>query len=243
MSARTAARVLVACTGLMLALGALPVAAQQHEEERLRAALNAALAELQRTEAAALAAFDGNLAAIDRAIPAADEQRRSLAHTRALLDTVVFETRWGPDELLRLRRTYPGSPLFELYGARLALATSRPDSARAILLQLAGRMPALLDVHTLLAEAHEALGDDSEALRALTRALELDPENGAVYARLYALHRRAGSTESLLAQVRRLQARVPRSRFLIEHEVDLLHRLGRAAEARAAAERLRELDA
>ena len=48
------------------------------------------------------------------------------------------------------------------------------------------------------------------------------------------------SLEELLAQVRRLRVRLPGSRLLVEHEIEVLQRLGRLEEAAALAQKLRE---
>jgi len=48
----------------------------------------------------------------------------------------------------------------------------------------------------------------------------------------------AGRLTELLAQVQRLRIRMPDSRTVAEREIEVLQRLGRVADARAAADRL-----
>lgn len=229
-----------ACVALA-ALTPIQARAQESGESRLHAELEAAIAELQRAEIAAVQNFgDGSLEQLNAAAPVIQEHAQRLTRVRALLDTVVFTTPTGPEYLARLRARYPSSALFELVAARLFVGTGRADSALIVLERVAFRMPASLDVQVGLADAHEALGDTAEAIRALTRALEIEPSDEAIFERLLALRRAEDSLNQLLAQVRRLQLRLPDARRLIEREVELLHRLGRLDEARTAAARLRE---
>ena len=74
-------------------------------------------------------------------------------------------------------------------------------------------------------------GRASESLDAYTRALDLTPEDDGAFRALQRARQADGSLELLLAQIRRLRVRLPRSRVLVDHEIEVLQRLGRLQEA------------
>jgi tetratricopeptide (TPR) repeat protein len=160
------------------------------------------------------------------------EGRRLLV---ALLDTVVLRTEWGADELARLRRRYPASPLFLRYEARLASQRGEHETALAVYSRLITQRPADVELHLAYASALDALGRTAEAVAAYTRAFELGPRDERVFRALVRLREEDGTLPALLAQVRRLRTLYPEVPNLAEHEIELLHRLGRLDEAGEAA--------
>jgi tetratricopeptide (TPR) repeat protein len=103
--------------------------------------------------------------------PARERERlhARLAATNALPDAAFWEA------LRRALLSYPGDPYFSLLGASAALAAQRdavPWAARAI-----ERAPESAPAHLVLARALRARGATGQALDAVRRAVELDPES------------------------------------------------------------------
>jgi tetratricopeptide (TPR) repeat protein len=199
--------------------------------------------ELQRLELTTTAIASGqlNLRVIARSRPALERRQRVADLLRATLDTIVFARPWGLDELRELRLAYPGSALIERYMGRIAEREGN-DSAALVVYDAVLRRDAA-DPVTQAARAAllERMGRGPDAITAYTRAFDLAPEDDAVFRALQTLRQRDGSLADLLAQVRRLRVRLPRSRVLGEHEVEVLQRLGRLDEAAAVAAKLKEM--
>lgn len=201
---------------------------------------------LQATEWRAVAALQNlelaggsSLSAAARATPEqARYQVRLATLVRMVLDTVVLETSWGPDELVQLERSYPGSPLIARYGAMLAERRGQDSAAVADYVRLIREAPGDTGIQRDDAALLDRLGRATEAAEAYTRLLEMIPEDSAAFRALVRLHERSGSLEPLLAQVRRLRVRLPHSQSLGEHEIEVLQRLGRLEEAAAVAKQL-----
>lgn len=171
---------------------------------------------------------------------AAAGRRRLLALTRAVLDTVVFHTAWGSGELDQLRRAYPGSALLDRYAAELAARRGDDSAAVARYDALVRAAPADTAAQRGRAAALERLGRTADARAAFAVVLDLDPGDTTAYRALVRLDEHAGALDDLLAQIRRLRVRLPASRPLAEHEIEVLQRLGRLAEAQAVARHLEE---
>lgn len=160
------------------------------------------------------------------------EARRVLV---ALMDTIVFETSWGADELWRLRRRFPASAFFLRYEAEVKRRHGEYDDALAIYDRLLGVRPALAELQRERAELLELLGRAGEAVDAYTRALEVEPEDGTAFHALIRLRQEQGTLPALLEQVRRLRAIYPELPGLAEREIEVLHRLGRGTWDRTSA--------
>ncbi|HEX5520241.1 MAG TPA: hypothetical protein VFX29_01045 [Longimicrobiaceae bacterium] len=207
-----------------------------------RAALSALLwqtiAEAERSEFALAQALDemevdnGSAAASEALYDQVADGRTLLV---ALLDTVVLKTTWGANELARLRRRFPSSPLFLRYEARLASQNGEHAAALAVYTRLLGQRPADAELHTVRAGELEALGRATEATAAYTRAFELEPQSEPIFRALLRLREQDATLPALLEQVRRLRTLYPDVPNLAEHEIELLHRLGRLDEAGEAA--------
>jgi tetratricopeptide (TPR) repeat protein len=156
---------------------------------------------------------------------------------REVLDTMVFHTAWGAGELDALRAAYPQSGLLRLYAARVAFDGGRTTDALQLYDVAVSREPANVDAQLGRARALLRLGREREALSAAERALDLEPERQDVFRLRLQMAEQAGGAEMerLLAQIRRLRERLPKSRVLAEHEVELLQRLGRLDEAAGVA--------
>jgi predicted Zn-dependent protease len=204
------------------------------DSARLHGEFRTAIARLTDAELAVTARLDARTdsSSAPKVDPAVrDRHAKALATARALLDTVVLQRPWGGAMLQSLRNEHRGSALLDRYDAALAVRDGRLGAALE-------RYDALLHDHSTDAELHRERGDvlrtmgnTEGAIPAWERALELGPEDEAVYGRLRAAHTDAGSLEQLLAQVRRLRVRRAESTILRDREIELLHRLGRLEDA------------
>jgi len=204
-----------------------PAPAEARARELLLAAEWRGLAALQRAEASAM-----------RTPEEGQRRARLVTLVHAVLDTVVFQTSWGPAELEQLQRAYPGSPLLGRYAAALESRRGEDSSALARYDALVRAAPADTAIQRERAALLERLGRPADAATGYARVLDLDPADTAAFRALVRLDERAGTLSGLLAQVQRLRVRLPESRPLAEREIEVLQRLGRLEEAAAAAKRL-----
>jgi len=200
------------------------------------------MAALQRVEAgtfAAAGAARGREAAA--ALSPLERRHVELARVvRAVLDTVVFATPWGPAELSQLQRVYPGSVVLERYAAELAARRGDDSAALERYATLLKDAPDDADAQRKYAAVLERAGRPEDAAHGYARALDLEPGDTTAFRALIRLDERSSELDGLLAQVRRLRTLMPRSRTLGEHEVEVLQRLGRLAEAADVARGLKE---
>jgi tetratricopeptide (TPR) repeat protein len=199
--------------------------------------------ELQRLEVATTAVVGGgrlNLRLVAASKPTLDRRKRIADLLKATLDTIVLGRPWGLGELEQLRLAYPGSALLERYVGAVAERDGSDSVALAVYDAVLRREPADPATHRARAAVLIRLDRKPEALAAYTRALDLEPEHEAAFRALVILRQRDSTLADLLTQVRRLRVRLPRSRPLADHEVELLQRLGRLEEAAALAQKLRE---
>lgn len=195
---------------------------------------------LGHVELAAASSVSGQTDArqLSRAAPVVARAAELREMVRTVLDTIVFETDWGPTELDRLRRGFPDTRLLETYAARLAAHEGRDSTALAMTRSLVRRYPEAVELHRDLARLTERTRGSERALGAWRHALELEPGHESTFRAALAAHRTADSLETLLEQVERLRAIDPESRVLAEYQIELLHRLGRLEEAAAVARSL-----
>lgn len=200
------------------------------------------VAELERLELATASVARGeiDLKALAAAKPQIDRRKRIVGLVRMALDTVVLGTTWGPEELTQLRLSFPGSALLDRYVGMLAERAGDEASALRMYDDVLRREPTDVGSHEARGALLIRMGRPREAIDAYTRALDLTPEEDRVFRALQALRQRDGSLDDLLAQVRRLRVRLPASRLLAEHEIEVLQRLDRLEEAAALAQKLRE---
>jgi len=178
--------------------------------------------------------------AMARAQPLLDRRQRTLDQLRAALDTVVFQTAWGEAELANLRLAYPQSTLLDRYEAGLAMRQGRDSLALARYEALLRRDPTDVELQRARAGVLERMGRRNDAITAYARALELAPEDEPTFRALVRLREESGTLEPLLAQIRRFRVALPDSDTLAEREIEVLQRLGRAAEAEAVARTRRD---
>lgn len=218
-------------------LGSAPgVAAQENPAEpgsvpadraEVPEALAAAVREVAELELQVLEGVPDTAAA--RVLEAAVVEAR--AELERLLDRHVMAADRGPAVLASLRQRYPGAMILDRYAADLALRDGRPADAVDRYRRLLALRPDDAAIHRGLARAYEATGRTDQARAAYRRAFDLDPSSEAAFRGLVRLTPDAAGLEAVLRQVRRLRE-LAGGGELLEREVELLHRLGRPAEAR-----------
>ncbi len=154
-----------------------------------------------------------------------------LSGLRQALDIVVLRAGDGDAELTRLRGTYPESSLLERYAARRAVLDGRLTEAEGRYDALVHDAPADTTLQRERAALLVRLDRPADAIAGYERVLDMRPEDPNAFHTLLHLRSADGSLETLLAQVRRLRVRLPDSDVLLDHEIELLHRLGRPEEA------------
>jgi tetratricopeptide (TPR) repeat protein len=209
----------------------------------LRRAAWRGMERLQLLELRGAAAISGptTTRSIRRARPVLDQQRAMRDLVQAALDTMVFKTPWGPTELIQLKKAYPQSALLDRYAADLAARKGDDQLALAGYEKLLRQDAANPTVQRQRAALLEKMGKPVEAIAGYTRALDLAPEDEPTFRTLLRLRESTGTLGDLLAQVRRLRIRQPGSRTLGEHEVEILQRLDRVAEAQQVAKKVKEI--
>jgi len=137
-------------------------------------------------------------------------------------------TSWGGAELEQLRLAFPGSPLLDRYAARLAERDGETAGALALVDRLLARDAADGELQRARGRLLERAGRPRDALDAYARALDLAPEDDSAFRSLerVAEGQGAGALEALLDQIRRLRIRLPQSRVLADHEIEVTERLG-----------------
>ena len=223
---------------------ALAPLADSADSARLHTEVNRALSELaaaeyvvaqRMNERAKPAAKNGAASASvsPKGLSESEQARHEAAvkRARALLDTVIFLRPWGPSTLTRMRAEYPGSMLLDRYDAALLVRQGNDTAALMRYSTLLRKTPQDPELHLAQGAILQRIGKPKDAIVAYERALDLDPENSEAYQSLLSMHDQSKSFDKLLGQIRRLRARRPESSVLREHEIELLHRLGRLKEA------------
>jgi tetratricopeptide (TPR) repeat protein len=203
----------------------------------LRRALWRGVGRLQALELSTASQMSGglNLRAISRAKPKLTEKQKVQEQLRWTLDTVVLHTSWGRGELTQLRLAYPQSGILERYTAMIAMREGSDSAALATYDRVLRRNPGDVDAQLQRAALLQRMGRTAEAVDGYARAYDADPANDSTFVTLRTLRQQQGTLPDLLTQLRRLRARLPDSKPLALHEVEVLQRLGRLDEANKAA--------
>lgn len=178
-----------------------------------------------------------NLTPADSA--ALEHQASTMELLRGALDTLLADGAWGRAEFEQVRSAYPGNPTLDRYEASLLLNEGQTGQALALWDKGLRHLPHDADLLRGRARTLDRMNRGDEALRAWSSLFDEVPDDAEAWRGLLAAHTARGSLEDLLSQVRRLRIITNGSRQLGEHEVELLHRLGRLDEAAAVA---RDLD-
>ncbi len=184
-----------------------------------------------RTAGSAGAGAVGAPGSPTRTVAAGEQRGALLSALRQALDDVVLRADDGDAELARLQRTYPESVLLDRYAARRAVLDGRLADAADRYDALVHDAPADTTLQRERAALLVRLGRTADAIAGYERVLDMRPEDPNAFHALLDLRGANGSLETLLAQVRRLRVRLPDSPVLLDHEIELLHRLGRPEDA------------
>jgi predicted Zn-dependent protease len=166
---------------------------------------------------------------------ALSKQAVTMGQLREVLDSMLAEGAWGRAEFEQVRSAYPGNPTLDRYEATLLLDEGQPAAALELWDRELRHLPRDSDLLRGRARALDRLNRGDEALRAWASLLDEEPEDPEAWRALLAAHTARGTLETLLGQIRRLRIMLNGSRLLGEHEIELLHRLGRLDEAAAVA--------
>jgi Flp pilus assembly protein TadD len=233
----------VALVTVALVFTQLPAEAQvPTDSARVSRRLWAAMRRLADAESRALAATNGKLDAKTpaRVAPLTDERDIALESARMLLDSVATHAPWAAGEVSTLMKEFPASSML----LRTALQLSVRDGRTADALTLADRLlrgvPRDASLHAVRGAMLERSGRAAEARQSYVRSIELDPIDTTAYRALVRIQQADGTLAELLERVTRLARRDTDARPLAERRIELLHRLGRTAEAEAAAKALKE---
>jgi hypothetical protein len=182
-----------------------------------------------------------NGAATLRAADDAVMERRAIARARiaAGLDTLLAAGAPGRAAIRTLARDWPGADQVGRAEVRAAFrAKDAADALRAVG-ELLAATPRDTQLVTWRADALDLLGRRAESLRARQARYEMAPDDEGAWRALRIAHEAAQSLPQLRVSLGRLRLLYPESRAVREHEIEILHRLGRGAEAaRIAADTL-----
>ena len=228
--------------GFALAFAGLAAASPARAQGATRpVAADSALAPIVRDLRAAL----GELARADRELQpsegmstlrAADDavlERRAVARARiaAGLDSLLAKGAPGRVAIKRLAADWSGADQVQRADVRAALGAGDAADALASVDRLSSAAPRDTQLLSWRVEALEALGHPAEALRARQARFEIAPNDIGAWRPLLAAHEAAGSLPRLRESLGRLRLLFPDSRIVREHEIEVLHRLGRLEEA------------
>ncbi|MEJ2185270.1 MAG: hypothetical protein P8Z36_04950 [Gemmatimonadota bacterium] len=199
--------------------------------EGLEASMVAEARTARSGSAAGMSGAPGSAGSATHTVAAGARRGALLAALRQALDIVVLRAHDGDAELARLRRTYPESALLDRYAARRAVLDGRLAEAADRYDALVHDAPADTTLQRERAALLVRLDRTADAIAGYERVLEMRPEDPNAFHALLRLRGANGSLQALLAQVRRLRVRLPDSPVLLDHEIELLHRLGRPDEA------------
>lgn len=191
-----------------------------------------------RTALADLARADRELTPSEGAstLRAADDavlERRAVARVRIArgLDSLLIAGPGGRAALRSLAADWPGADQVRRAEVRAAFRAGDASDALMSVNRLAATAPRDTQLVRWRADALELLQRPAEALRARQARFELAPEDPLAWRALLAAHLAAGSLPALRTSLSRLRLLYPESRSVWEHEIEVLHRLGRRDEA------------
>ncbi len=187
----------------------------------------------------------GDLARADRelmpsdgtsTLRAADDavlERRAIARARidAGIDTLLASGAPGRAAIRSLAADWPGVDQVRRAEVRAALRAGDARDALHVVERLAVPAPRDTQLLSWRIEALESLRRPAEALRMRQSRFELVPNDPGAWRPLLAAHEAAGSLPQLRESLGRLRLLFPDSRIVRDHEIEVLHRLGRVEEA------------
>jgi len=190
---------------------------------------------------AELAARDGRF---PRALTMLDQADRLQPNSLLVLDAKartrlqMGEPKHALSELQRALRIDPRDVPSRLLAVRAHLACNQPGEALASVGQVLKIQPELVEARLDRAEILRRLGSGEEAVAELQDLLAQRPDAFAAYVLLAEIHEEQGKGVKALEVLRAGQRRFSENPPLLQKEIALLCRLGRAAEAEQVARRL-----
>jgi tetratricopeptide (TPR) repeat protein len=168
-----------------------------------------------------------------RAADDAALERRAVARARiaAGLDSLLDAGVSGRAAIHALAADWPGADQVQRAVVRAAFRAGDAREALSEVERLALVVPRDTQLLRWRAESLDSLGRRPEALRARQARFELAPDDRAAWPALLAAHEAAGSLPRLRESLGRLRLLYPDSDAVREHEIEVLHRLGRREEA------------
>ncbi len=169
-------------------------------------------------------------------------ERRAIARARiaAGLDTLLLAGASGRTAIRSLAKDWPGADQVRRAEVRAALRAKDASDALRTVGELSTTTPRDTQLVSWRADALDMLGRKPEALRARQARYELSPDDEGAWRLLRTAHEAAQTLPQLRLSLGRLRLLYPDSRAVREHEIEILHRLGRGAEAaRIATDTLR----
>lgn len=209
---------------------ASPVTAQDAGLEPTVRALRAALVQMARSDRDLLPTEGAS------SLRAADDaalERRAVARARiaAGLDSLLDAGAPGRAAIRSLAADWPGADQVQRSVVRAAFLARDARDALSVVERLALEVPRDTQLLRWRAEALDSLGRRPESLRARQARFELAPEDRGAWPALLGAHEAAGSLARLRESLGRMRLLYPESDAVREHEIEVLHRLGRRDEA------------
>lgn len=160
-------------------------------------------------------------------------ERRAVARARiaAGLDSLLAAGPAGRSAIRVLAADWPGADQVRRAEVRAAFRAGDSRDALASVDRLATAAPRDTQYLRWRAEALDSLKRPAEALRARQARFEIAPNDSGAWRPLLRAHEAAGSLPRLRESLGRLRLLFPDSRLVRDHEIEVLHRLGRLDEA------------
>lgn len=223
--------------GMSAQQGALSGAVRQPRTAEIDPALRPTVAQLRDALGALVRAdrevmpAEGMSSLRDVDDAALDRRARARARVSAGLDTLLAAGMRGRVAIRALAVDWPGVDQVRRAEVRAALGANDATDALALVERLAPAAPRDTQFLRWRAEALDGSGRAAEALRARQARYELAPEDADGWRALLRAHEAAGSLATLRTSLARMRLLYPDSRAVREHEIEVLHRLGRSDEA------------
>jgi predicted Zn-dependent protease len=198
---------------------------------------------LAGAEQRALGALDGGTSAesLARARPDLVERERIIAALSPILDSLAADDAWGKAEVIEAARAWRGVAVITRALARADVVHGRMESATARYDSLIALRTADPAMQLEVGDHYVRVGRTADARALFTHALEASPESEAPFRSLLALDRSPEALQSLEQQIIRLRLRQPKSLVLADRLIEVLHRLGRNADAARVVKELETL--
>ncbi|MCL4215105.1 MAG: hypothetical protein KJZ74_14440 [Gemmatimonadales bacterium] len=162
---------------------------------------------------------------------ALDRRARARVRVMAGLDTLLASGASGRAAIQQLASEWPGIDPLRRAEVRAAIGMRDATDALRLVDRLQETAPRDTQLLRWRADALDSLSRAAESLRVRQARFELAPEEEEGWRALLQAHATAGTLPRLRESLARLRVLYPDSRAVREHEIEVLHRLGRLDEA------------